>query len=297
MALSILKRVGIDRTAFNLSLKDKEFYNRIRDNFWKLISNKKKMLSFFEISFKNPDDCLRINFKLHAKQVAFQLTVAREYEHRYFRLDLYPDKFSQSEFEDVKKIVNFAIDPLDYDYLFQKGKVSYIEIYADFLSHPLHTFIPLRSYISDSQIFMENGVKGTLYLGAQLSDSRDAFYDKKKALLEKEELETPHAIWTRIESRRTHPDLKPCELLEHLPNLFKRISIVDPVKARKISDDSEFHKLLDACEENGSGYAFKGHSPYKKMLFRKELKTCLVWWWRPEKLWSHFPNALAKITP
>ncbi|HWW08139.1 replication initiation factor domain-containing protein [Collimonas sp.] len=299
MALSIIRRVGIDRIAFNLSLKGKELHSLIRKNIWDLVSNKKKLSPFWKITFPKPitDDYLCLNFELHSKQIAFQLTLAREYEHRYFRLDLYPDKFSENEFEEIKKVVSLAIAPLDYDYLFKKGKVSYIEVYADFLSHPMHTFIPLRTHISDSQIIVENGIKGTLYLGAQKSDSRHAFYDKKKQLLEKKGLETPYAIWTRIEARLTHPGHKPCDLLMHLPNPFNKISIVDPIRARKISIDSEFHKLLDACEENGSGSAFRGYLPYEKKVFRQKLKTCLVWWWRPEKLWGHFPNALAKITP
>lgn len=215
--------------------------------------------------------------------------------HKYFRLGLYPSRFEPGEFEHFKLVLSVLLPDFDYEKLFETGRVSYIELAKDSLTHPAHSFIPFRARSTKSWIHDSNGIKGTTYLGSQLSTLRFRIYDKHKQQVEQHLLVTD-ALRTRIESRSRHIKLSPCEL-QKMVNPFLKLEIADLQKARDASKDQTWQGFLDLCFVNGSARALAQQTKYKRTQFMKMLRAAAASWWNPQYVWTGLSRALTVIAP
>ncbi len=104
------------------------------------------------------------------------------------------------------------LSPITYQQLYETGKVSYIELAADSLSHTAHSFIPFRPKCGHSTIYIdEKGELGTTYLGSVTSALRFRVYDKHKQQVE-QNIAPAHQKQTRFEAISRHTGLVSTEL-------------------------------------------------------------------------------------
>ncbi len=215
-------------------------------------------------------------------------------QYRYFRLGLYPPKFAAGEFAHFKAIIDLLL-PFTYLYLFENGRVSYLEIAVDSMSHQMGSFIAFKRRCNCSSVYQANGTKGTAYLGSSSSKQYFRIYDKRRHLLEKS-LPEPFCVRTRIESVSRYLAISP-SALGSLSNPFVTLEIADLVAARKSSSLPAWHGFLDRCEEVGSPHALRECQKGARKEAVMRLRTCSAGWWRPGSLWLHYPKAIASIAP
>ena len=218
-------------------------------------------------------------------------------KHRYFKLVLYPSKFKQGQFEHFKWVLDMLLPDFKYQKLFDTGRVSYIELAIDSLTHAAHSFIPFRAMSNKSSIFVEKtGVKGSTYVGSSLSKLWFCIYDKHKHQIDKS-YAAIEPLRTRIESRSRHIGLSPCNLQEKMVNPFLKLEIASLKKARDASKDKLWQGFLDLCLIDGSAAALAHQTKYKRTQYLKMLRAAAVPWWNPQGVWPELPRALKVIAP
>jgi len=240
----------------------------------------------------------RMNYYPIKKRKIADLEVgASKSGHKYFRLNLYPSKFAPGEFDHFKWVLSTLLPEFSYQKLFETGRVSYIELAADSLTHAAHSFIPFRARCNKSLIFVDNnGVKGSTYLGSKLSTPRFCIYDKQKQQVDTH-LPVTNKLRTRIESRSRHIGLSPCNLQGTMANPFQKLEIADLKKARDASEDKTWQGFLDQCLEVGSAQALAQQTKYKRTQSMKMLRGAAVPWWNPQHVWPDLPRAMKVIAP
>lgn len=216
--------------------------------------------------------------------------------HKYFALTLYPSQFRGDDFETFKEMLDVLFDQLNYANLYATGKVNYLELTKDSLSHPHHSFLPYRRYCTKSEIWKEpNGHLGTTYVGSKSSNLYFRIYDKTKQLVDKHKPvifgKLPH---TRIEAVMRQLKISPAELIT-LPNPFLKLRIADLNKIGKI-DDADWQEFIALSRRVGVPGAL-GAYPKKRKAFMASLNSAQASWWNPELVWESLPHALAKIAP
>jgi hypothetical protein len=241
--------------------------------------------------------CTRLDYYPTKKGKIAEIEIgANKSGHGYFKLVLYPSKFGPGEFEHFREVLDLLLPAFSYEKLYQTGRVSYIELAADSLTHTTHSFIPFRSRCNHSLIFTESDeAKGSTYVGSKLSPLRHCIYDKRKQQLKKN-LPALYKTHTRIESRSRHIGLSPCDLQAKMNNPFQRLEIADLQAARDTSKDQTWHEFLDQCLEVGSAQALVQH-PKRRTQFMKMFRTAIASWWKPHDVWLGLPRALKVIAP
>lgn len=215
--------------------------------------------------------------------------------HMYFKLGLYPSKFRPGEFAKFKEHLE-QLFQISYKVMFHKARVSYIELAADSMTYESCTFIPFRQRINHSEVWLDNGKQGSLYLGSKLSKKRFCIYNKAKQLTDSK-CAGKHKIRTRFEARLRHIGMSASEITEHLPNPFSCLEIADLPKARALSADLQWQSFLDQCLEEGSAYALSQCQKPIRKKYMAMLRTAAATWWNPDYLWQVLPKALEVIAP
>ncbi|MBI3374985.1 MAG: hypothetical protein HY017_24955 [Betaproteobacteria bacterium] len=238
----------------------------------------------------------RLNYYPTKKRKIAELEVGAKAHHRYFKLVLYASKFGPGEFEQLKWVLSELLPDFNYPKLFETGRVSYVELAADSLTHIAHSFVPFRAKANNSWVHDDgNGVKGSTYLGSKLSALRFCIYDKHKQQVENH-LPVTDPLRTRVESRSRHIGLPPCELPK-MVNPFLKLEVADLQKARDASEDHTWQEFLDLCFVLGSARALAQQTKYKRTQFMKMLRASAAPWWNPQYVWKDLPRAIAAIAP
>ena len=238
----------------------------------------------------------RLNYyPVKGRKIADMEIGATKSKQGYFRLGLYPSKFGPGEFQHFKEMLELLM-PFSYEKLFETGRVSYIELAQDSLTHVAHTYIPFRARCNCSSIYADESGKGSTYLGSKASSLRFCVYDKHKQQVEKK-LPAAYETRTRFESRSRHIGLSPFELTEKMVNPFKWLEIADLQAAREASKEKAWQQFLDLCVEIGSASALAQQVKQQRKQFMKMLRAVAVPWWNPQDVWQGFPRALKTIAP
>lgn len=298
MSLSIWKPLLIDRIHIAVSIVSSELYSFAWGQLNGIEDLKTELVPDGTIKiFKNKYVTRLSYYPIKKRMIASIEIGTTKSKHRYFRLGLYPSKFQQGEFERFKEILSELLPEFKYQQLYETGKVSYIELAADSLTHAAHSFIPFRRRCNHSSIYVDKtGSKGSIYLGSVKSNLRFCIYDKRKQQLEKKAAVT-HSKYTRIESRSRHIKLSPCELLSKMDNPFTKLQIADLHIARHTSQNNEWQSFLNDCLEDGSAQALANLPKSQRAKFMKILNTTAVPWWRPNSVWGGLSKALTAISP
>jgi hypothetical protein len=217
----------------------------------------------------------------------------------YLTLTLYPSQFRTGEFQHFKYAFDKVFHEHPYSLLFNQGRVNYLELAADLLSHQNHSFLPHRKYFRDSRIWKEkDGYCGSTYLGSRISDQYIRIYDKKKQLLDTGKAPFtsvfPH---TRIEAVMRRLGVAAADLCE-IPNPFVKLLIADLAKAKAASTDNDWQAFLIECiTEDGVPKALSKRPYNIRKQYRAMLDGLPVSWWQPQKRWKDMPKALEVIAP
>lgn len=217
--------------------------------------------------------------------------------HRYFTLTLYPSQFRGNEFDHFKTVLGQLLPDFSYENLYSNGKVNYLELASDTLSHKNHSFLPYRKYSVNSAIYKDGESLGTVYLGGVTSNLRFRIYDKKKQLEDKSIYCGSHAnIRTRIEAVMRRLSVAPVDLLS-IKNPFLKLKIADLNQAKAAYADKAWKCFLIDCT-NGQGVpdALAKCSHYNRKKYRATFDDLQVWWWKPDFVWAQYPKALARIS-
>lgn len=217
--------------------------------------------------------------------------------HRYLTLTLYPSQFRGNDFENFKSAFDMLMGAITYSGLYHMGKVTYLELAADSLTHKQHSFLPYRKYVSKSKIWTEaDGHLGTTYVGSEDSDLRFRVYDKRKQLLDKgkpaQYEELPH---TRIEAVMRRLGVAPAELA-NMKNPFEKLLIADLARAKAASLDQDWQNFIEESLLIGVPQALSNHPTTRKKHVAM-LDSVQVPWWKPHNVWQGLPRALAVIAP
>ena len=215
-----------------------------------------------------------------------------------FRLTLCPSKFRGDEFDQFKETLGLLLPDFNYEKLYQTGKVNYLELACDTLSHRKNRFLPYRRGCVKSKVWIDavEGHQGTTYLGSEESNLRFAIYDKYKqmtAMGKKPFTSTmPH---TRIEARMRSLGVVAADLL-NIENPFLKLRIADLQSAKAMSDDPDWQAFLVDSLQVGVPEALHTR-PEKRKKYREALSSVKVNWWSPAERWIGLLNALKAIAP
>lgn len=229
-------------------------------------------------------------------------TPAKKKINRYLTLGLYPSQFKAGEFEHLQAVLNKFLPEFAYGKLYHTGRVNYLELAADTFSQQHHSFLPWRKYVTVSEIYKEKGTgeRGTTYIGSRSRNSKEFFriYDKRRQLLAKG-LPPLNGlpVHTRIEAVQRRLGCSPCDLAA-MSNPFEVLLIADTEAAKGLTGDENWQEFLSVCQTvDGVPDTLAALPGYWRKKFRGWLDGCPVWWWGPALIWTHLPEALARIAP
>jgi hypothetical protein len=215
-----------------------------------------------------------------------------------FRLTLYPSNFRGNEFEQFKETLALLMPEFNYEKLYLTGKVNYLELACDTLSHHKNRFLPYRKGCAKSKVWINaiDGHQGTTYLGSQESSLRFAIYDKHKQMTDKGKTPftstMPH---TRIEARMRRLGVT-AAVLPNIENPFLKLRIADFQSAKAMTVDPDWQDFLVDCLQVGVPEALHVR-PEKRKQYREALNSVNVKWWSPAERWSGLLHALNAIAP
>jgi hypothetical protein len=188
---------------------------------------------------------------------------------------------------------------VSYDHLAHAGKVTRLDIAVDLVNIDIEDLLisTPKSGVTHSY-FGLTGKAETKYLNVNKRGSDLYVYDRK-ALLHKLQAEGvgagsefDQAKYTRVEVRAI-PD-KPITQLVKLHNRLKRINLLD-IEAAKPPEQPHHWKLFqDACRYRGLAGALAMLPDDVRGLYEDAVMAIEASLWRPDLLWSKWPETLAK---
>lgn len=311
MAVTIWRRLLVDRIGITGVISTGDLYKHVYGQFFTLEYEQKQLLPEGKIKIRMNKYSMRLDYypaytyKKAGRRKIADITLGvnnipgKKALHRYMTLTLYPSQFLAGDFDNFKSVFDALFHPISYSLLYQKGRVNYLELAADSLSHKHHGFLPYRKYCTKSDIYKEkNGHLGTTYLGSNTSGLRFRIYDKYKQLGDTGKATLtkllPH---TRIESVARRLGKAPVELLT-TENPFKKLLIADFAKAQSASKDEDWQNFInESLTENGVPNALSKRPPNKRKKYMAMLDALQVPWWNPDDVWKELPAALGRINP
>ncbi len=79
-------------------------------------------------------------------------------------------------------------------------------------------------------------------------------------------------------------------------NPFMRLEVADLHAARQITLNKRWQEFLNRCLALGSATALT-YYPKQRKQYAGFLRKASASWWKPEKVWTGLPQALAVIAP
>lgn len=293
MSVEIWKHLAIDRIGITIPVPNIGMFNFVKSQMVQVAISKKELFPGGEVKpqFTNDGAQLWFNSSKSKRRIAEIILSTTKSKYRYIKLSLYPSRYSGAEFDQLKKILSECLQH-PYEVFYESGRVSYLELAADTLSHAKHTFIPFRAYCTKSKAWSYGF--GTIWVGSEKGNCWFAIYDKQKQLIDNK-LPAPHKQHTRIEARLRDTGLSPSALVS-LPNPFIKLEIADFIKAKLISKSNEWNLFLLKCVSLGAQAALTLFKKWRKK-FLILLRSSAASWWEPEYIWQYFAQALKTIAP
>ncbi|OOG58897.1 replication initiation factor domain-containing protein [Polaromonas sp. C04] len=307
--MSIWKRLLVDRISITVVIGSKDFYHQTENRLYTLKAKQPALLPLGKIKVFQGQYLRRLDYyAAYGKSKASKRKIADikvganrlfggKSMHRYFSLTLYPSQFKAGDFQTFKDLLTAVMPEFNYAKLHQTGKVTYLELAADSLTHKHHSFLPYRKYTKTSKIWKEDGGHlGTTYIGSNTSPQRFRIYDKHKQLLDTGKEPYSNVFpQTRIEAVVRKLGVAPVDLI-NMKNPFKKLAIADLAAAKAASDDQDWQDFIVESLKIGVPQALSNHPTIRKK-YMAMLDTVQAPWWSPEFLWQGLPKALAVIAP
>jgi len=306
MTLHFMTPLLLDRIGITVVIGDKDAYYKLQAKFYSMQKMQGQLLPQGKIKVNKKEYEMRLDYyasfnKPDRRKIA-DITIGTYILNgvikRYFKLTLYPSQFKAGDFDRFKEILETELPDFRYEKLYYTGRVTYLELAVDSLTHKNHTFLPLRLYCSKSWIYpRKDGTRGTLYLGHKTSNMRTRFYNKRRKFLDagKPVPYVQYPAQTRIEAVMRQLHHTPATLPQ-MENPFRHILVIDLYKAESASNDPIWLELISMSKVTGLPKALSQFPQHRKN-HMKALKKLQVSWFHPEKIWSDLPNAVAIIAP
>ncbi|WP_220635663.1 replication initiation factor domain-containing protein [Georgfuchsia toluolica] len=300
----------MDRIGITVVISGQNLYKHVYGQFYSMRDEQKQLLPEGKIKIRQNKYSMRLDYyaaythkKAGRRKIADITLGANKLPgklalHRYMTLTLYPSQFQDGEFDHFKSVFDMMFDPIMYPVLFQTGKVNYLELAADSLSHNHHSFLPYRKYVTKSDIYKKgDSYLGTTYLGSNTSGLRFRLYDKAKQLNDTGKSTFtkifPH---TRIEAVMRRLGVAPVDLIK-MKNPFKKMLIADLAKAQSACADEEWQNFMSESQQEGVPAALSKLPANKRKKYLGMLDDMQVPWWNPDEVWKELPLALSRIEP
>jgi len=313
VAVNIWRYLLVDRIAITGVIPSIELYNHVFGQLYTMEAEQAQFLPGGKIIIapnKNKMYPVRLDYyaeytyKKVGRRKILDITVGapklfgKKTPHRYMTLTLYPSQFQAGEFENFKSVFDTLFDPITYSMLYHTGKVNYLELAADSLSHRHHGFLPYCKYVKVSDIYKSAAAQlGTTYIGSPKSNRFFRIYDKYKQLLDTGKATFtkvfPH---TRIEYAVRRLGVTASDLIE-MENPFTKLLIADLAKAQVASDDEDWQAFIAESLQNGVPDTLSKRPKNKRKKYLGMLDDRPVSWWNPDDVWNELPVALGRIAP
>ena len=167
MALTIWVKLQIDRINISVGIGSSDLYNFVIAQLYGMKDLQKELVPNGKITIKVGHYRTRLNYyakKLRIAEIEIGMT---KLKHRYFKLGLSPSKFGPGDFDKFKETLSILLPDFCYAKLFETGRVSYIELAADSMSHKAHSFIPFRRRCNVSSVYIDKmNNAGSTYVGS-----------------------------------------------------------------------------------------------------------------------------------
>lgn len=221
-------------------------------------------------------------------------------KHRYFRLSIYPQKFTQSEFEEFQVRLAANLPGFEYQKLFHTADVTRIDLAHDSYSHVVDELIPWSSRTRCSGVWLDKKLftKGALYIGSHNSRLRFRVYNKKKQMQEVEGVKAQWGTWTRIEAVVRKPGCKAAQLADKLKSPFDSLNMASSGIAFGQAADDAWTGFVTLCLAVGSPEAFnQAINKSKRKLYRQRLAKSAVSWWKHSNFQEQLKKAMCQLAP
>ena len=309
MAINIWRALLVDRIAITVAVGNKKLYAFAYAGLYGLVEEQSTQLPGGKIRIIKEQYLSRLEYypEYHSKTnnrriaditVGANILFGGTSLHRYLTLTLYPSKFQPGDFEHFKWVVDTLLPDFSYSKLYHTSKVNYLELAADSLTHPAHSFLPYRKYAKESDIFKE-GVShlGATILGSLTSNLYFRIYNKAKQLVETgKPTFTPSLPHTRIEAALRRLGVAPANLVQ-IKNPFLKLQIADIAQAQAASSNEGWQQFIVESLSEGVPSTLSKQAAYQRKKYRSMLDGAQASWWNPATIWTDLEAALTKIAP
>lgn len=222
----------------------------------------------------------------------------------FLRLDYNPSKVAPWELKCAVDINWLNIPGYGFDYLFENGKVTRLDLAVDIAAEHVDAFLYRYPKLQYVEVIEKSVVKSgrTQYLGAKSkSGKRIVIYDRVPALKshnakkfydKAQQIPLPDMPVMRIEIR-LYPDI-PFKKIIDLKNPFEDLTVAF-MKPGQYESDPMWDIFLALARFEGAQATLGRLSKEKKAEYVGRLKKATVPWWKPEKIWEQFPVLVASL--
>lgn len=309
MSVTIWRRLRVDRIGIIVVIPSPDLFKHVYGQLFSIEEMQAELLPAGRIFVREKGYTTRLDYypaythKKAGRRKIVDITVSgykakgKTNLSKYLKLMLYPSQFHAGEFEHFKSVFDKLMGDISYSGLYHMGKVTYLELAVDSLTHKQHSFLPYRKYVKESDIWQEkDGHLGSTVVGSLSSKFYFRTYDKHKQLLDTGK--APHTKLlphTRIEAVLRRLGVAPVELI-HMKNPFTKLLIADLEMALAANNEKDWQDFIVESLIVGVPKALSNHPTTRKKHLAR-LDTLPVPWWQPEAIWLDLPTALAVIAP
>lgn len=239
-----------------------------------------------------------IIYRMDSVQLVARLEVgSTKAKHYYLAWELWPFRLKKSEFKTFHNCIEAVLPSpvFSYPFMFENGRVRYMELAHDSVTAKMHEFIPWIDKVHNSHVYSEGCSKGAIYLGSRQSSRQYCVYDKAKQLAA---VKRPSQFknLTRIEVRLRNLSTPPAQLSQ-MANPFMPLKLSELALCEGIDNVEEWSNFLLRARAFGSAMAFSLEEKSTKKKLKQNLLKCRCSWWSASSAFSTFPQALKLLRP
>lgn len=274
--------VSIDRIGVVLNLINEE-YGAVCSGLWDMAGE-----PGYEV-WKNDKQCWTKAAVSLGENQSLRLHVGISHHKGFIKIDYNPASLTKPQWQELAMQLGFTLED-GYSTLYAHGRVSYLEIAADFHGIEWGGLLPFDSRLQNSNWYPPYPAsKATAYLGRRGSTRVIRTYDR----VEKQKAQgilTMNGPVTRVEAvlrrlQRLIPEL------HTVKSPFETVGFCDCNAAMNAFTEQQWKTFVQNCKWEGTSKALALIGPLKKT-YLKRLQSLNVSWWNPAAVWSQYPQAL-----
>ena len=211
------------------------------------------------------------------------------------RLEFNPSELGDKGLAHLHSVLTQVL-PNGWDYVYDNGRISRIDIAVDLPGERMGNFIYMDASGATSQQWGRDGKLETYYLGKPHGNQTRIYSKKKEQIAKNKNWNTESVV--RVERTLRNQKGLTLKTLHKLSNPFKSMSLIDPLPDAPPNEKPYMWSLFrDSVKVRSLAPALALLPEKQRARYKKHLKTQFHPVWQPEAIWLNWHEALKALKP